>query len=302
MRRKAIQLANNTLVVSLPSSWVKRSGLSKGDEMDVEESEGRLVVSPSGSRPGGTFTVDVSGMDPMIKRILGALYKSGYDEVKVRFSGIDELKTVQEVVREEFLGFEVVDQKKEWLTFRKVSQIESKEFDVMLRRMFLIILSMADDSLEAVKKGDREWLEAIALHDKDVNKIADFCRRILNTTGAEGYKRTPPLYFMVEQLEKIGDMYRDLCRHYSSSRARPSKELQSLFRDTNRFFREFYGVFFDFDLASLRDFAERRYRLRAVFDKRFDSAGRDEARPLYFLKSVVESTFDMNGPLMAARL
>jgi len=161
---------------------------------------------------------------------------------------------------------------------------------------------MADDSLEAIQKKDWEWLEAIALHDKDVNKIADFCRRILNTAGAEDYRRIPPGYFIVEQLEKIGDMYRDMCRHCIAHSLHLSRELQGLYRDTNRFLKSFYGVYFDFDLADMRDFAEERYRLKKVFEQRFEKTPLKEARMLCLLNFVVESTFDMNGPLMTARL
>jgi len=300
MRRKAIQLANNTLVVALPAGWVKKSSISKGDEIEVSETEGKLILSSSKPIGSGRIEIDVSGMDPMIKRILGALYKSGYDEVRVRFSNIHELKTIQEVVREEFLGFEVVDQKKDNLTFKLVSTIEAKEFNTMMRRMFLIILSMADDSLEAIKKDDKEWLEAIALHDKDVNKIADFCRRILNTTGAEGYKRIPPAYFIVEQLEKIGDMYRDICKLHSKNTVKPSKELIKIYTDTNRFLRTFYEICFAFDMEELRNFADERYRLREEFNTLFKKS--KEPRTLFFLNTVVESTFDMNGPLMAVSL
>ncbi len=300
MKRKAIQLANNTLVVSLPAAWVKKTSTKKGDEIDVEDSEGKLILSTESSSTKGQIIVDVSGMDPMIKRILGALYKAGYDEVEVRFSNIKELKTIQEVVREEFLGFEVVDQKKDWLTFKKISHIERNEFNTMLRRMFLIILSMADDSLEAIKKQDKEWLEAIALHDKDVNKIADFCRRVLNTTGAEGFKRIPPAYFIVEQLEKIGDMYRDICKHQVQENSKIDKDTFNIYRQTNIFFRQFYEVYFDFSLESLKEFADERYRLRKLFEKLFSKP--KDARILFFLNTVVESTFDMNGPLMASSL
>lgn len=302
MKRKAIQLANNTLVVSLPAAWVKKTGIAKGDEIEVNEFESNLILSSRAAPASGQISIDISGMDPMIKRILGALYKSGYDEVKVNFSSIDELKTVQEVVREEFLGFEVVDQKKDWLVFKKVSHIESKEFNTMLRRMFLIILSMAEDSLEAINKNDEKWLEAIALHDKDVNKIADFCRRILNTTGAEGYKRIPPGYFIVEQLEKIGDMYRDICRHLIKNPVKISRDIQSIYRETNSFFRSFYELFFSFDLAGIRDFAKTRYGLTVTFEKCFETGSTREMKVIYLLNTVVDSTFDMNGPLMSVKL
>ncbi|MFC1742222.1 PhoU domain-containing protein [Nanoarchaeota archaeon] len=301
MKRSAIQLANNTIVISLPAKWVRQKGLQKGDAVEVSEYEGKLVLDTEKGATSGRITIDVSNMQPMIKRILGALYKSGYDEVTVRFSTIEELKIIQEVVREEFLGFEVVDQKKDWLIFKNVSHIDCKEYNTMLRRMFRIILSMADDSLEAINKKDKDWLEAIALHDKDVNKIADFCRRVLNTTGAEGQKRIPPAYFIVEQLEKIGDMYRDICKHAEHNH-NLSKEILKIYSETNRFMRGFYDIYFDFSLEDLRDFAEERYRLKSVFTQRFGKTPAKEAMMLSLLNNIAESTFDMNGPLMAVNL
>ena len=44
MKRKAIQLANQTLVISMPSKWVKEQGIKKGDEIDVEEKGKRLMI------------------------------------------------------------------------------------------------------------------------------------------------------------------------------------------------------------------------------------------------------------------
>ncbi len=299
MKRRVIQLSSNTLVVSLPAQWVRKNRIRKGNELDIEEFENHLMLSSAKKFTYGAITIDVSNMDPMIKRILGALYKSGYDSIKVKFSNLSELKTIQEVIREEFLGFEVVEQKKDWLIFKKVSNIDTKEFNTMIRRMFLIVLQMAEDSLEAVKKKDVDWLEAIALHDKDVNKIADFCRRILNTTGVESFKRVPPAYFIVEQLEKIGDLYRDLCLHFLKHTKKPSQDLKNIYQDTNSFFRSFYELFFDFDMVALRDFAKERYVMKKVFEKQFISLGKNELRSLFFLHSIVESVFDMNGPLMA---
>ncbi len=296
MKRKAIKLASNTLVISLPADWVRRKKLEKGDSIDLEEFEGKLILSSKKISPEGRIYVNISGMDPMIKRILGAFYKSGYDEVKVSFSSIKELKTIQEVIREEFLGFEVIDQKKDYLIFKKVSHIEPREFHNMLRRMFLIILSMADDSLEAIQKRDKEWLKAIALHDKDVNKIADFCRRVLNTTGAEGFKRNPPAYFIVEQLEKIGDLYRDICTYHCVNPKRMSKKMIKLYSDINKFFRDFYKLFFGFDMDLLKSFARSRDLLKKRFD---DSLSEKDVKTLILLFSVLESTFDMNGSLMA---
>ena len=45
MKRKVIQLAHSTAVISLPSKWVKKYGVKKGDEIEVGEEESRLIVT-----------------------------------------------------------------------------------------------------------------------------------------------------------------------------------------------------------------------------------------------------------------
>ena len=45
MERKAIQLAGKTLVVSLPSKWAKKFGISKGDVLFVEEIDTALDLN-----------------------------------------------------------------------------------------------------------------------------------------------------------------------------------------------------------------------------------------------------------------
>ena len=44
MKRKIIKLAEKTLVVSLPSSWVNAQGLKKGDELQVMPPHGEFYV------------------------------------------------------------------------------------------------------------------------------------------------------------------------------------------------------------------------------------------------------------------
>src|SRR3989338_4014902 len=180
MKRKLVKQGNNALTVSLPSDWSKLNRLAAGDEVDVEIVGKNVIIGSSLKAVEKLGEVDLSGKDPMVKRILGAMYKSGYDQIIARFSTAKEYETAQEVVREEFIGFEIVHHEKNSLTIRRVSQLEVEEFDTMIRMMFLIIKSMGEDIVEAQKNKDKEFYKMIYLRDKDVNKIADFCRRVIN--------------------------------------------------------------------------------------------------------------------------
>ncbi len=93
--RKIIQLGRETFVVSLPSAWLKRHKLKKGDELAVEELGPKLVVCPKSEAKPGKAVVDVSGTGAVARRVLGALYKAGYDEMEIRFESQKELQTIQ---------------------------------------------------------------------------------------------------------------------------------------------------------------------------------------------------------------
>ncbi|MBD3313726.1 hypothetical protein GF345_04755 [Candidatus Woesearchaeota archaeon] len=302
MKRKLVKQGRNALTITLPSKWLSQQNLKAGDELNIDEQENSILISGSGIPEITKKSVDVTGKDPMIKRILGAVYKAGYDEVEVQFETPNELETIQEVIREEFIGFETVSHGKSNLVFKKVSTIDPSEYNTMIRRMFLIIKSMGDDCIEAIKNKDKNLFRIIVLRDKDINKIADFCRRCLNkfTESIEG--RTPPNYFIAEQLEKVGDIYRDICKLLAESNIEISDEILVLFRDAHNFFDQFYNLYFNFDFEKMAEFGKKRYELLDKSKNLLQSSSKKDFEMLFYIKSIIEQTFDMNGPLMAARL
>jgi phosphate uptake regulator len=302
MKRKLVKQGRNALTVTVPAEWTKKFGLNAGNDVEVEIIDENIQISSGKAKETGKKMIDVSGLDPMIKRILGAIYKAGYDEAEVRFETAKEFETIQDVIRDEFIGFEIVQHGKNNLVFKEISTLEPKEFNTMMRRMFLIIKSMADDCLEAIKKNDTDFLKVVFLRDKDVNKIADFCRRSLNNGGHLIEGRTAPLYFIAEQLEKVGDIYRDICKLMIKEKISPNSDIINFFEETNDFFERFYNLYFDFDLKKMALFGRRRYELIEKSEKIIESSSKKEFPLIFYLKQAIESTFDMNGPLMAARL
>ena len=301
MQRKIIHLGTDTFVVSLPSVWVKHHKLKKGDNLEVEEAGPKLVVYPSSESKGSKIVVDVSGTRPMIKRILGALYKAGYDEFEVRFETDEEFKSIKEVMGE-FIGFEITESGRKSAIVRNISHIITDEFGSIQRKMLFVILTMADDALAAAKSRDWERLQLLAAMDADVNRYADFCRRILNTAGHRVVNRVPPSYYIVEQLERIGDSYRDICLYIGQKRFQVSKNLAEFYVKTTIFLREFQKVYYDFDTVKLTDFAKMHYELLNEFNALLQSSGKTELPVLVLLRVAEGDMFDMNGALIAEKL
>jgi len=301
MQRKVIRLGDETYVVSLPSAWARQHKIKKGAELDVEEQGPRLILSPSSEPQHEKATIDVSGAKPMIKRLLGALYKVGYDEFEVRYGSAEELASVKEVMAE-FVGFEIIEEGKSRVVIRNVSHIIPDEFRNIQRKMVSVILTMAEEGLDALSSRDWDRLKFISMMDVDVNRHADFCRRILNTLGHRVVKRVAPAYYIVEQLERIGDSFRDIGIQGSSSKATASAGTIAVFVDVTNFLKKFIKIQESFDVQGVTEFARMHYGLLDEFNKLVQAATKKELPIIMHLKAAESDIFDMNGALLAERL
>lgn len=82
MRRKVIQLAGKTLVVSLPSKWVKKTVVNKGDELEITENGHSLVISQIEKKVCTRTVIDVSGLNAsLVWRYLTAAYIKGIEDI-----------------------------------------------------------------------------------------------------------------------------------------------------------------------------------------------------------------------------
>ncbi|MBU0615906.1 MAG: AbrB/MazE/SpoVT family DNA-binding domain-containing protein, partial [Nanoarchaeota archaeon] len=302
MKRKLVKQGDNALTITLPASWTKQFSLKPGDEIEVVEKEPDLLITTGKGEAEQRVSVDVSGKEPMIRRILSSCYKAGFDEVEVLFNTAEELKEIQWAFDQEFIAFEIVEQSRKAVIGKRISNIEPNEFDVMMRRTFLFLLQMAEDSLESIKEQDFEDIKQIGLRDRSINKFTDFCRRVLNKRVHVKYKRTNPLYYIVEEIEKTGDGYRDICNYVAENKVTLSKKTLTLYGELNKFIRMFYEAFYKFDLEKIAAFGKARYAMKDTFQELLKTADKKESMVLFYLFMIFNAVFDMNGPLMAVNL
>ncbi len=298
MRRKVIKLGANSLLVSLPSVWVEKHGITKGAGLAAQEKDGKLMLQSTNAPTNQRTAIDITNLHPIVKRALGALYKKGYDEFTIHFNDHEELELAHEVIREEFTGFEIVQHGKNHLVAREISQPHPDQFDTVLRRQFLVIKEYAHETLTALGNKDHAWLKRLVLRDKDVNKLADFCRRLIN----KHQDAKTGLYFIVEQLEKISDRYKDISTYTSAKKIVPSKALLQAYKDVNAYLDDFYKCFYQFSLPAVSAFVSKRQQLMATLNKLHEQVSPQEQRLLFWLEDITEKLFDLNGPLMLTQL
>lgn len=291
MKRKLIQMAGKTIVVSLPSGWVKRYNLKKGEEIDLtEEGDTVLIKTVKGIKPEGRPKIDISGTGALSLRILAGLYKSGYDEFELVFDDPKILKKVEKDLKEFLIGLEIVSQSKQGCIIKILAQEMDTEFDNVLRKIFLSLISFSNESLESYKKGDFKALQEILEYEKTNNKLTTFCRRILNKKSYTKTLKLTYLYCLVEELEKIADEYRYICEYLMKKEPKSSKDILEIYQKTNNFFNEFYELFYKYDQAKIINLYNLKKEVITEIDLQFDKKNGSYHKILHHLANIVQLT------------
>ena len=299
MKRSVMKQGPSTFVISLPSLWTKKHGIKKGDLLDINEHNNSLVIGPKREAVSSSITLDVSGTLPMTKRIAGALYKTGYDDITLHYSSFAELEQIRACFQE-VVGLEIIENTKGRVVIKKLAALDAEEFDTLLKKQFHILKTMADESLQAVLNRDKELLQEVIARDTTFGKFSDFCRRQLIQQGWVNAHRTPAVYYIVEQLEKIADVYKHICRDALKESVGFGKETIALYTEVNGFVNQVYLLYYDFDLKKMTVFGKKGEELKRKINERMKLSLKDDRWVVNRLAIITDLTFDLNGSLMVA--
>ncbi len=301
IKRKVIQIANSTQLISLPRKWSQKHGVKKGDEIDIEEEGDKLIISTDGEPDHKEITIDADKWNFFLPRVIHALYKKGIDEIRINFSNPELLRVVQKSLGKETVGFELLDQGKDYCIIKNVSG-DLEDFDSVLRRTFLVLLQMAQESYEAVKNGNYSHLTNVAFLEESNNRFTTTCRRLLNKKGYNNYQQVGPMYYIIEELEKIADHYKYMCKDISNmdpKKNKVSKEMLGMFNIVSRSLQLFYEVFYKFDENKVVEIAGNR---KNVVDKKLhllkNKNSAIDFTILHHQTAIMEGIFCLTGPFL----
>ncbi|MDP2909135.1 MAG: hypothetical protein Q8N77_04995 [Nanoarchaeota archaeon] len=283
MKRKLIQMAGKTLVVSLPAAWVKKYNLKKGHEIDVLEKGKNLIISTEGEDLETNTQVDITDLPKaIVNRMLIGSYKLGFDEIKVihHNTNVQDLNTnkiipVNKLITDiinNFIGIEIVEEGKDYTLLKQVSKISEAEFDNVLRRIFFILNSMSKETLEIIKNKNESLQEAINQKHDTTEKLTNYCLRLLNKKGYQDYKKTSLLYYLISELEEIADTYNFIARESLEKNLKISKDTISLFQHVNNSWDNFYNIFYKYDKEKVMNILKDRKILWIEIDKLYKKA------------------------------
>lgn len=274
MRRRIVLHGPSTLTVSIPTAWAKKHGIKKGDEIEIQDKGSKLIVTPTASKTSATKKLQLKSAGRVSKSLISASYRQGYDSVNINYDDSHVLELVHDIAERELPGFEIVQQKEGECSVHDLGSVHLEEFDAIVRRIWLLLLDMIEASISMFNKPSEQKLRAIVLTDRSINKLSNYCIRLLTKKG-HGEGRDSVYHYFIRRLEGLADQYKDMCAYMLYSDVKFEGQIEALY-GLNEAARKLYALFYKFDV----DETEQLFQKLSAYRSSFNSLR--EKCPVYF--------------------
>lgn len=175
--RKVQRVGKSSLAISLPRNWVRQTGVKQGDVVTLsEDSDGALRLEPGYLERTSmkcTINADLSREKELLSRLVTGCYVLGYDTIVV--SSKDELlpEQLEEIRRvvKRLRGLEIVELSMKMVTIQSFVDPTRFPVDGLIRRMHVMISSMFDAALNALRKGRPELANEALRIESEVDEL-----------------------------------------------------------------------------------------------------------------------------------
>ncbi len=311
MKRKVIQIAESTQLISLPRKWTQTFGIKKGQELDIEEKGNKLIISTENAVDRSKIVVDISHLDrTSIIFYVRSLYRKGYDEIEIHFSNalvphfrVGKEVSVNSVLHEEIrrlLGFEIILQKENMCIIKDISSVSFKEFDTVMRRILRLFVDAVSDFVKGCKEGKTILLETIEEKHNTITRFTSYALRILNKSGFSDQHHNSILYAIIIFIDKMTDVIKYSARELLQEKIKFSKPSIALFDLLLESCQTYEEIFYKFNNKKVFElYNKRNDALQALRKAANDMSKRElwfitEVRNLFeYLVAITESRLSL---------
>lgn len=304
MRRKIIRQGHNTLTVSLPIKWCENHALKEGQEIDINEKGECLIISKEAYRGSGAINVDITGLHRnSIIMLLESFYTYGYDvinittkDTKTKWILFDEEWSVDKVINYTvnlMIGAELVNASKGTYRIEVLTEDSREKFEVTLRRIFRLIMGVQDSFLEGIKNRQKNLVEEVDLQHFSVMKFVNYALRLLNKFGHEDADKTTYYFSLVNLLAKTERIPKNITG-YALKNLKFSQKGISLAEEIFDGFKQYYEVFYKYDIKKISEIIAGRERFRdKFFIREYKSLPKDDVFLVSCLAQIYEVILDL---------
>jgi phosphate uptake regulator len=282
MKRKVIKQGNNTLTITLPRKWTENFGVKAGDEVELIESESKLIIDSKNTFKK-SITLNLKDCsERMIKRILPGFHHSGYDEVTILYSRPSQVNAIHSLINV-LAGYEIIEQKPTRCIIKSLSESEEMDIEKIMNRIFLILHSMILSLNEYSGKKGSNMKDLLAL-DLTLDRLTNYAERYINKSLP---KNSVYLYLLVWNLECMGDYIRDICKNNISIKLNDKQK--KIVLECADIIDNLRHTYFNFDIKEID-------KIQQNCDK-FLFNNSDENIVIRSMKNIIQRVHDLMGTI-----
>jgi phosphate uptake regulator len=175
---RRLQQIGSSILVSLPSSWIKSNNLKKGSIVPVHiNRDNSISIFPSEDDVADkikelTIPYSSASMDMLVNQVYGG-YLLGYDMIRIKASSqisFEDADRIKKAMRK-LVGLEIVDEDGFHISAQFLLDADTLDAEKILRRMSAIVAGMYRDMLEAIKlKENTSIRKVISGRDDEVDR------------------------------------------------------------------------------------------------------------------------------------
>jgi phosphate uptake regulator len=175
---RRLQQIGSSILVSLPSLWIKSNNLKKGSIVPVHiNRDNSISIFPSEDDVADkikelTIPYSSVSMDMLVNQVYGG-YLLGYDMIRIKASSqisFEDADRIKKAMRK-LVGLEIVDEDGFHISAQFLLDADTLDAEKILRRMSAIVAGMYRDMLEAIKlKENSNIRKVIGGRDDEVDR------------------------------------------------------------------------------------------------------------------------------------
>lgn len=173
---RRLQKIGSSMLISLPSEWIKNNNLKKGNMVMIEVNRNNSVsLYPSDIDTEDVKEVNIPhpqlSMDSLTNQIYGA-YLLGYDVIRIKGKSqisFDDRELIKLAMRK-LVGLEIVDENGSNIISQFLLDANTLDAEKILRRMSSIVAGMYKDTLIGIQKKENGSEKSIISRDDEVDR------------------------------------------------------------------------------------------------------------------------------------
>jgi phosphate uptake regulator len=304
MKRKIMKMAGTTYVVSIPLKWANKYNLKKGDEIDIDDDNGNLIIRFSESeKKKKTYSVDIKNNYHTSNKLITNLYRHGYDEFKIKFNDYEYIEKIPQIMFDNTIGLAIVEQKDNSVTIRDLSGNNIDDLDKIHKRVWFLIKDLANEVIEGIKNSDFKKLESIKSKEKVVNQFVNYCTRLISNENNINNRKSFVYYYLTRQLENISDAYKHISVIIVDKKIKPDLAFVETFESVNKLFDEFFSVYYNYSIEKTEKLILNYKRLIKKIDQNQKNNKKDEYFLIFtYLQLIVRKISELTSPMIELNL